>query len=163
MQDNFLAPRFIGDSLVTEDVFAEKLLELEQFYDKRLTDFARLAYKTKIGECRDIDNVAFIKAVLFCIGKHSAGGKFFPSADKIIEYAVGTPEERVARQNQKALPPASSGEDVERMNQFFIQLRQMLTKAEAERDPAPVNEKAIEERAKINQQVLETWKKEGEI
>ena len=153
---------FIGNSSVTEDTFIQCLTELEKFYDKQLTDFARLAYKKKISECRELDNTALYKATLFCIGKHSAGGKFFPSAEKIIEYAVGTPEERVVRQNQKSLSPTTSTEDVEKVNRFFQDFRDLLGKTEKREVPLS-NKEATEDRLLVNKQTLDKWRQEGKI
>lgn len=153
--------RIIGNSLVTEDIFFQCLTELESFYDKQLTDFAKLAYKNKIGQCRDLDNSKLYQATLFCIGKHSAGGKFFPSADKIIEYALGTPEERIARQNERALSPASSSEDIEKVNKFFQEFRNLLGKAEKKETCTSIG--TTEDRLQDNKQILEKWRQEGKI
>jgi hypothetical protein len=153
---------FIGNSSVTPDIFFECLTELEKFYDKQLTDFARLAYKNRIGECRELNNSNLCKATLFCIGKHSAGGKFFPSAEKIIEYAVGSPEERISRQNQKILTPSADTEDIERVNRFFQDFRNLLKKTE-KKEPSPVSGEDTENRSEINKQILEKWRQEGQI
>ena len=154
-------PGFVGKSLVTDDILFQCLTELENFYEKQLTDFAKLAYKSKIGECAELDNDALYRATLFCIGKHSAGGRFFPSAEKIIEYALGTPEERISRQNQTVLSPVSTNQDIEKMNKFFQDFRNLLAKTENKK--IPVDNNPVENRLHDNKQIIEKWRQEGKI
>lgn len=78
----------IGNSLVTEIEFQKYIAELEDYYEKKLTNFAINVYRERISQCQEMDDKSLQIAVTKCINNHACGEKFFPSAEMLIQYGL---------------------------------------------------------------------------
>jgi hypothetical protein len=68
----------------------EAIIELENFYGKKLTDFVYLLYKERL---ETLDPERLKRAISNTISAYPCKGNFFPSVDMILELVISSPTE----------------------------------------------------------------------
>lgn len=161
---------------LTYEQFSSAITELETFYNKTLTSFQKGIYWDKLTSAEEMTEESLFNAIAVCITRHPCVSNFFPSVDMLIEYALGTSEERIRRRQEQLL--LLRGEGVNPVNDFDPsiavafrrRLNELMEKVTGKKNIATLysvagsrtpSRETLEERKARNDSILESWKNEG--
>lgn len=92
--------------MLSKVCFDKYIAELEEHFNKKLSDFARAIYYKKLENLEDTE---FVSGVANALSKYPCGNFFFPSAEQVKELALGgISENRSAYKVAGALPSAEA-------------------------------------------------------
>jgi hypothetical protein len=169
--------RNLGKDLTYEQ-FSSVMTELEAFYNKTLTSFQKGIYWDKLTSAEEMTEESLFNAIAVCITRHPCAGNFFPSVDMLIEYALGTNEERIRRRQEKLLSLKGESKNLgfssyfdtsnaaafkKRLNELMEKItgnRNITTLYAVDGSRIPLRE-TVEERKARNDSILESWQNEG--